>query len=120
MSLTASSLSKPLFFSNQSLSRTHFLTAATNTNTSTPIKTRRPICIKAANSPPSVAHTLSTNWNVSDFSVSNNTSSPYLPKFEELDTTNMLLRQRIIFLGSQVTFVVLSFTFINEFAHCCI
>jgi ATP-dependent Clp protease protease subunit len=27
-----------------------------------------------------------------------------LPKFEELDTTNMLLRQRIIFLGSQVFF----------------
>jgi hypothetical protein len=25
-----------------------------------------------------------------------------LPKFEELDTTNMLLRQRIVFLGSQV------------------
>ncbi|KAH9675583.1 ATP-dependent clp protease proteolytic subunit 3 [Citrus sinensis] len=102
MSLTASSFSKPLFFSNQSLSKTHFLTAANNTNTSTTIKTRRPTCIKAANSSPSIAQTLSTNWDVSNFAVNNNTSSPYLPKFEELDTTNMLLRQRIIFLGSQV------------------
>lgn len=120
MSLTASSFSKPLFFSNQSLSKTHFLTAANNTNTSTTIKTRRPTCIKAANSSPSIAQTLSTNWDVSNFAVNNNTSSPYLPKFEELDTTNMLLRQRIIFLGSQVIFVVLSFTFTNGFVYCCI
>ncbi|KAL3525504.1 hypothetical protein ACH5RR_013876 [Cinchona calisaya] len=28
----------------------------------------------------------------------------WLPRFEELDTTNMLLRQRIIFLGSQAHF----------------
>ncbi|XP_071731295.1 ATP-dependent Clp protease proteolytic subunit 3, chloroplastic [Rutidosis leptorrhynchoides] len=40
--------------------------------------------------------TLSSNWDVSS-------SAPtWMPKFEELDTTNMLLRQRIVFLGSQV------------------
>lgn len=42
--------------------------------------------------------TLSTNWD-----VSNNFAAPsWLPRFEELDTTNMLLRQRIVFLGSQI------------------
>ncbi|KAK9683153.1 hypothetical protein RND81_10G119800 [Saponaria officinalis] len=41
--------------------------------------------------------TLSSNWE-----ISGTTSAPWLPKFEELDTTNMLLRQRIIFLGSQI------------------
>ncbi|KAG9129752.1 hypothetical protein Leryth_015449 [Lithospermum erythrorhizon] len=42
--------------------------------------------------------TLSSNWD-----VSNNFASPsWLPRFEELDTTNMLLRQRIVFLGSQI------------------
>ncbi|CAI8613435.1 unnamed protein product [Vicia faba] len=45
--------------------------------------------------------TLSSNWLVSH-DLSAKTASPWLPKFEELDTTNMLLRQRIVFLGSQV------------------
>ncbi|KAK2415244.1 ATP-dependent Clp protease proteolytic subunit 2, mitochondrial [Trifolium repens] len=49
----------------------------------------------------SIKPTLSSNWLVSD-DLSAKTSSPWLPKFEELDTTNMLLRQRIVFLGSQV------------------
>ncbi|KAK2361648.1 ATP-dependent Clp protease proteolytic subunit 3 [Trifolium repens] len=49
----------------------------------------------------SIKPTLSSNWLVSD-DLSAKTSSPLLPKFEELDTTNMLLRQRIVFLGSQV------------------
>lgn len=51
--------------------------------------------------PSSPRRTLSNNWDVSQdlYSV---TSAPWLPRFEELDTTNMLLRQRIIFLGSQV------------------
>ncbi|XP_028804064.1 ATP-dependent Clp protease proteolytic subunit 3, chloroplastic-like [Neltuma alba] len=47
-------------------------------------------------------HTLSSNWDVDlcqNYSVP---AAPWLPRFEELDTTNMLLRQRIIFLGSQV------------------
>ncbi|KAM1778521.1 hypothetical protein ACFX12_040004 [Malus domestica] len=49
-----------------------------------------------SSSPPRL--TLSSNW---DF-PSATTLAPRLPRFEELDTTNMFLRQRIIFLGSQV------------------
>ncbi|XP_039116209.1 ATP-dependent Clp protease proteolytic subunit 3, chloroplastic [Dioscorea cayenensis subsp. rotundata] len=42
--------------------------------------------------------TLSEGWD-----VSGSVARPsFLPRFEELDTTNMLLRQRIVFLGSQV------------------
>lgn len=120
--VTASTVSKPLCFSNQSLLKTHFLhptTTANNirnncksdacNNTKTSIRTRRPICVKAAKSSPSIAQSLSTNWDVSNLSISNNTSAPWLPRFEELDTTNMLLRQRIIFLGSQVWFRYFSF-----------
>ncbi|KAH0450599.1 hypothetical protein IEQ34_021291 [Dendrobium chrysotoxum] len=40
--------------------------------------------------------TLSEGWNLSA------SGSAWLPRFDELDTTNMLLRQRIVFLGSQV------------------
>lgn len=40
---------------------------------------------------------LSSNWDV------NSAAPAWLPRFEELDTTNMLLRQRIIFLGAQVS-----------------
>lgn len=49
----------------------------------------------------SIRPTLSSNWLVSH-DLSAKTASPWLPKFEELDTTNTLLRQRIVFLGSQV------------------
>jgi len=49
----------------------------------------------------SIRPTLSSNWLVSH-DLSAQTASPWLPKFEELDTTNVLLRQRIVFLGSQV------------------
>ncbi|XP_018816936.1 ATP-dependent Clp protease proteolytic subunit 3, chloroplastic [Juglans regia] len=61
---------------------------------------RSPVsAIKALNSSSS-KQTLSSNWDISqDYSA---ISAPWLPSFEELDTTNMLLRQRIIFLGSQV------------------
>ncbi|XP_021755052.1 ATP-dependent Clp protease proteolytic subunit 3, chloroplastic-like [Chenopodium quinoa] len=41
-------------------------------------------------------NTLSSNWDVSA------ALAPRLPRFEQLDITNMLLRQRIIFLGSQI------------------
>lgn len=44
--------------------------------------------------------TLSEEWD-----LSNSVAAPgafQIPSFEELDTTNMLLRQRIVFLGSQV------------------
>lgn len=44
-----------------------------------------------------VSSTLSSNWD-----VCNDSSPSWMPRFEELDTTNMLLRQRIVFLGSQV------------------
>ncbi|CAJ2672415.1 unnamed protein product [Trifolium pratense] len=61
------------------------------------VSTKPLFIVKASNRP-----TLSSNWIVNnDFSAAK-TSSPWLPKFEELDTTNMLLRQRIVFLGSQV------------------
>ncbi|KAE9604914.1 putative endopeptidase Clp [Lupinus albus] len=55
-------------------------------------------------------NTLSSNWLVSndDFS-SLATASPWLPTLQQLDTTNMLLRQRIIFLGSQVDDVTADF-----------
>ncbi|KAH7650955.1 ATP-dependent Clp protease protease subunit protein [Dioscorea alata] len=44
------------------------------------------------------ARTVSEGWD-----VSGSVARPsFLPRFEELDTTNMLLRQRIVFLGSQV------------------
>ncbi|XP_042502812.1 ATP-dependent Clp protease proteolytic subunit 3, chloroplastic [Macadamia integrifolia] len=55
---------------------------------------RKPFSIKAAAK--SFRTTLSTDWNLS------NSTGPWMPRFEELDTTNMLLRQRIVFLGSQV------------------
>nr|AIC33068.1 ATP-dependent Clp protease proteolytic subunit [Elaeis guineensis] len=42
--------------------------------------------------------TLSEGWDLSGSVV----GTSWLPRLEELDTTNMLLRQRIVFLGSQV------------------
>lgn len=65
-------------------------------------KTRRtkPLFIVNASRP-----TLSSNWLVSPHDLSATTSSAWLPRIEELDTTNMLLRQRIIFLGSQVLYL---------------
>ncbi|XP_059293391.1 ATP-dependent Clp protease proteolytic subunit 3, chloroplastic [Lycium ferocissimum] len=63
---------------------------------------RRGLSIKASSHNFS---TLSGNWDVSSY-----TKTPsWLPRFEELDTTNMLLRQRIIFLGSQVDDVTADF-----------
>ncbi|PKI56779.1 hypothetical protein CRG98_022840, partial [Punica granatum] len=55
--------------------------------------------------------TLASDWDVfAGNSVSSVTPSvSWLPRFEELDTTNMLLRQRIIFLGSQVDDVTADF-----------
>lgn len=53
---------------------------------------------------------LSSEWEVSNYAAPS-----WLPRFEELDTTNMLLRQRIIFLGSQVCsfsfFLVMNYKF---------
>ncbi|CAK9153367.1 unnamed protein product [Ilex paraguariensis] len=67
---------------------------------------RRPLSVKASSQSLSTSRqTLSNNWDVSDYSA----SPSWLPRFEELDTTNMLLRQRIIFLGSQVDDVTADF-----------
>ncbi|KAL7190769.1 hypothetical protein ACSBR2_022947 [Camellia fascicularis] len=58
----------------------------------------RPFSIKAsAKNFSTTRHTVSSNWDVSNYAA-----PAWLPRFEDLDTTNMLLRQRIIFLGSQV------------------
>ncbi|XP_050368977.1 dual specificity protein phosphatase 1-like [Argentina anserina] len=47
--------------------------------------------------------TLSTNWDFNFPDAVAAAAPPHVPRFEELDTTNMLLLQRIIFLGSQVS-----------------
>ncbi|KAF5199936.1 Atp-dependent clp protease proteolytic subunit [Thalictrum thalictroides] len=62
---------------------------------------RKPISVKATIK--STRKTLSTDWNLT------NSSPQWMPRFEELDTTNMLLRQRIVFLGSQVDDVTADF-----------
>ncbi|KAL3618992.1 ATP-dependent Clp protease proteolytic subunit 3 [Castilleja foliolosa] len=54
-------------------------------------KSKHSLSLKASN------QSLTTNWDVSNYAAPS-----WLPRFEELDTTNMLLRQRIIFLGSQI------------------
>ncbi|XP_057970456.1 ATP-dependent Clp protease proteolytic subunit 3, chloroplastic [Malania oleifera] len=77
----------------------HFLSSQFQTNPSvsiSPAVSRRKLLLVKA-SQRSSAETLSANWDLSNYSA-----APWLPKFEELDTTNMLLRQRIVFLGSQV------------------
>ncbi|KAJ8442456.1 hypothetical protein Cgig2_022339 [Carnegiea gigantea] len=45
-----------------------------------------------------VRQTLSSNWDLSAAVK----PSPLFPRFDDVDTTSMLLRQRIVFLGSQV------------------
>ncbi|GMY24264.1 ATP-dependent Clp protease proteolytic subunit 3, chloroplastic [Fagus crenata] len=103
MSLTyAASPSKSMCF-NHGVLHPQFPIVTINKNTTTGIggtRRRKPVSTIKALKSSSSKQTLSTNWDVSqDSSV---TSAPWLPRFEELDTTNMLLRQRIIFLGSQV------------------
>ena len=110
--LTASqSTTSALCFSNRNsfINRNQFMlpvTSDTSTAISVCSKRRKPICVKASESSfdaKTTRQTLASNWDVEKFSAFAN-SAPTLPKFEELDTTNMLLRQRIIFLGSQVFF----------------
>ncbi|KAH0671545.1 hypothetical protein KY290_026968 [Solanum tuberosum] len=73
------------------------------TNTITP---RRGLSVKASTHNFSTSKpTLSRNWDVSNYSK----APAWMPRFEELDTTNMLLRQRIIFLGSQVDDITADF-----------
>lgn len=82
-----------------------------HTNT---IKPRRGLSVKASTHNFSTAKTtLSSNWDVSNYSK----APAWMPRFEELDATNMLLRQRIVFLGSQVltNFIKISFWgFVNS------
>ncbi|KAG6470798.1 hypothetical protein ZIOFF_071878 [Zingiber officinale] len=61
------------------------------------IRSRRNLSVSAVSRR---GRTLSEGWNLSG---SNSGSAAFrMPSFEQLDTTNMLLRQRIVFLGSQV------------------
>ncbi|XP_031501113.1 ATP-dependent Clp protease proteolytic subunit 3, chloroplastic [Nymphaea colorata] len=53
-----------------------------------------PTCCGALKASSSTRSTLSSTWNL--------VGGPWMPRLEDLDTTNMLLRQRIVFLGSQV------------------
>ncbi|KAF9625589.1 hypothetical protein IFM89_024362 [Coptis chinensis] len=60
-----------------------------------------PTTLKKRTNPISISikcsrNTISTNWNIS------NSAPEWMPRPEELDANNMLLRQRIVFLGSQV------------------
>lgn len=67
----------------------------------------RGLCIKASKKAIfSANQSLASNWDVSNLA----TGPSWLPRFEELDTTNMLLRQRIVFLGSQVLTLPLPIT----------
>lgn len=103
----AASASRPLCFKNGVVSQTQPPIGKSNGLNSSSIssincrrRTKRVGVIKALKSSSPTRQTLSSNW---DFHSATTTSSPpRLPRFEELDTTNMLLRQRIIFLGSQV------------------
>ncbi|GFP95586.1 ATP-dependent clp protease proteolytic subunit 3 chloroplastic [Phtheirospermum japonicum] len=61
-------------------------------------KSKHSLRVKASN------QSLTRNWNASNYAAPS-----WLPRFEDLDTTNMLLRQRIIFLGSQIDDVTADF-----------
>ncbi|GAV75819.1 CLP_protease domain-containing protein [Cephalotus follicularis] len=97
--VAAASNSRPVYFSNNALVHKHFNnTAAFNSSS----KRRKLVYVKALNSSSATtqgSQKLTSNWDMSGLSA---TSASLLPRFEDLDTTNMLLRQRIIFLGSQV------------------
>ena len=74
--------------------------------------------IKASKTTPSWRPTLSSNWDVTQNLCSATSSAPtWLPRLEDLDTTNMLLRQRIIFLGSQVFHSSFSFNIFFNFIY---
>ncbi|KAL5539559.1 hypothetical protein UlMin_045320 [Ulmus minor] len=114
----ASSPSRPMCFNNGVL-RTRFTIPTIEKNTgpsssssgfSTSNRGRRkavPV-IKALKEKSSSRPTLSNNWDITQ-GIYSATSPTWLPRFEDLDTTNMLLRQRIIFLGSQVDDVTADF-----------
>lgn len=72
-----------------------------STSARSTLRRRETLYLKASNGSSFKRQTLSSDWDIYS------SKAPVLPKFEELDTTNMLLRQRIIFLGSQVTLPLL-------------
>ncbi|KAL2927817.1 ATP-dependent Clp protease proteolytic subunit 3 chloroplastic [Bienertia sinuspersici] len=101
LTFTTQSSSTPLSFFNQLSSLKQLkpsipsTVSGTNTLNSLNQSRSRLIHVKAIKGS-FERHTLSSNWECVG------PPSPWLPRFEELDTTNMLLRQRIIFLGSQI------------------
>ncbi|KAJ8748621.1 hypothetical protein K2173_007611 [Erythroxylum novogranatense] len=109
---TASQSTSPLCFSNCTVVLKHKqqLPSQIGVGPATSRKTSQLMSVKASSlGVPAIGRqTLSTNWDLTGLS-SLASSAPVLPRFEELDTTNMLLRQRIIFLGSQVDDVTADF-----------
>lgn len=111
----AASTSRPVCFNHGLLhSQIRTLTAKKNTGyaASGPncLGRRKSISVvNAFNGSTSSRQTLSSNWDVDLCENYAATAAPWLPRFEELDTTNMLLRQRIVFLGSQVKFEFVGF-----------
>ncbi|CAN6933686.1 unnamed protein product [Brassica oleracea] len=102
LNLVSSSTSNPVFLFNPILSGKQVSLPSRHQRIP---KRAKPLCVRSSMnmSGPRPRQTLSSNWDVSKFSVDSVAQSPSrLPSFEELDTTNMLLRQRIVFLGSQV------------------
>ncbi|CAA6665382.1 unnamed protein product [Spirodela intermedia] len=81
------------------LSRGLVRSSRSRNNTAAPASSSigRPILVKASADTSSRGRTLSGGWDLSAVSV-----GPWMPRMEDLDSTNMLLRQRIVFLGSQV------------------
>ncbi|KAI3451810.1 hypothetical protein Pfo_008475 [Paulownia fortunei] len=77
------------------LSTANYSSISQNTNSS---RSKGCLSVKALN------QSLSSKWDVSNYAAPS-----WLPRFEELDTTNMLLRQRIIFLGTQIDDVTADF-----------
>ena len=122
----ASSPSTPMCFNNGVL-RTRFTIPTIEKSTgpsssssgfSTSNRGRRkavPV-IKALKAKSSSRPTLSNDWDITQ-GIYSATSPTWLPRFEDLDTTNMLLRQRIIFLGSQVLILKIVSFFIKFYLN---
>ncbi|KAM5551382.1 ATP-dependent Clp protease proteolytic subunit 3, chloroplastic [Rosa sericea] len=99
----AASASRPLCFNTQpAIVKSNGLNSTSSSSVFDCSRTtrRKRVGLVQASSP--TRPTLSRNWDFQFAATTTTTSAPRVPRFEELDTTNMLLRQRIIFLGSQV------------------
>ncbi|KAF2313828.1 hypothetical protein GH714_013717 [Hevea brasiliensis] len=107
--VAASQSTSPLCFSSHTFIHKQLLLPVITTDGKATITStrRKPLAVRAWNVG-TRRQTLSGNWDVANF-YSFATSASSLPRFEELDMTNMLLRQRIIFLGSQVDDVTADF-----------